>query len=262
MKDKTVEIVLVGGGHVAVHLIRLFRSLEGFQIKGIWNRTPGKLDAFRDELPFFSSPGALPPADLTIIAVKDDAIREVSQRLGAREGLTVHTSAVLPYGILTQKRKGVFYPLQSFRKERKIDWKNIPVFVDAGQPRDARWLLNLAGRITAQAYRLDPKQKALLHIAAVFANNFSNLMFHLAHLLTKKENLDFKILLPLIRETVERLDDGAPSAWQTGPAVRGDNETIRAHLEYLEKQNLHNEARIYRLLSDYLMHEFKPYNEK
>ncbi len=247
-----IEVVVFGSGNVGKHLISEFKKYpDKIRLKGVWTRTFSNLPR---DIPIITDLKKIPPADIYILALKDDVIENFSKNLSHSEVLTVHTSGVLPLDKLHVKRKGYFYPLQSFRKEKKeYDWKEIPVFIQAENEKDLNLLENLAKILTPKVYRLKSGQKQMMHVAAVFANNFSNLMFTIAHDLMQENKLPFDLLLPLIKETVERLENFSPRDSQTGPARRKDTDTIVRHMALLENSGKHREAEIYKILTDYLL---------
>jgi predicted short-subunit dehydrogenase-like oxidoreductase (DUF2520 family) len=256
MKNKPLNVFIFGAGNMAVHLTKRFLEFpDKIHLAGAWNRTPGKWEKrFGKHIDIYDDISNIPQADIYIIAIKDDAVKDFSARLKHLEGLTVHTSGVLPAGILQTGRKGFFYPLQSFHKDRKISrWYDIPVFYNAPNRHDTELLERLASTISNNPVRISEEQKKVLHIAAVFANNFSNLMFSISDKILEKNGLKLEYLLPLLRETVRRLENSSPGDLQTGPARRKDLQTIRTHSEWLNTHDFVDEAKIYRILSDYLI---------
>lgn len=238
----TTTIVLLGAGNVADRLgRRLLQS--GCRIRQVYNRTPAPGTALAEDLQasFTSRLEAVDrDADLYLLALSDSAIgpvaRELCSYLPAR-ALVAHTSGAVPSSVLTPyfSRSGVFYPLQTFTRGRAVDFSDIPMCVFAGNPDDEARLLQLAARLSRSVHRIDDRQRAILHVAAVFVNNFTNHLFHIGHSILGEENLPFDLLRPLIRETAAKVQTGPPAAMQTGPAIRNDAETIGRHLQYLEQ---------------------------
>ncbi|MEY3367985.1 MAG: hypothetical protein RI973_1140 [Bacteroidota bacterium] len=189
---------------------------------------------------------------LVILAVRDDAILTVAQQLhagGFEDRLIVHTSGAMPLAALAEvhPRAGVLYPLQTFSRQRKPDFEEIPFCIAAREPRDEIVLSAFASRLSQHVHLINDEQRLALHVAAVFANNFTNHMYHISWQLLEGERLPFELLLPLIRETAARLSDGSPASMQTGPASRGDSSTLQRHLDWLEQYPAHRE--LYQLLS-------------
>jgi len=255
-----MKIVLIGAGNVGWHLGCRLREC-GQNVLQVFSRSQLKARDLGEkiEADYTHSLNDVSPAgDLYILAVHDDAIGEVARKLaggGLKKKLVVHTSGTTPSAVFagTLERYGVFYPLQTFSKARQPDFSEIPICVDAVHAPDREALDVLAGMISGKVFHLDDRQRAVLHVAAVFANNFTNHLFHIGHTILEREGLPFELLLPLIRETVGKLDDGSPGQMQTGPASRGDEATIERHLGLLEKYPEYRE--IYRQLTESIRHK-------
>ncbi len=178
-----------------------------------------------------------PDADWLLLAVRDDAIGEVAAALAAYvpHTLATHTSGATPGTVLAPhfRRFGVFYPLQSFSPERVPDWPIIPLCVDATHPSDLLFLEEMAAQLGARAWRVNDEQRAALHVAAVFANNFVNHCYTVAEQLLAEKGLPFELLHPLMTETLAKALAYSPAQVQTGPARRGDQATLQRHLALL-----------------------------
>jgi len=179
--------------------------------------------------------------DLYILAVSDNAIEQVAEDLSKRIGkdkLVVHTSGATPTRLLKSyfKYYGSFYPLQTFSISRNVTFEKVPMCIDANSKKHSTLLLEIAEQLSEKVYAINDAQRAKLHVAAVFVNNFSNNLFTIGEQITRKENLPFEILKPLIEETVEKIRNHSPIEMQTGPAVRNDQNTIDRHLKYLQKE--------------------------
>jgi predicted short-subunit dehydrogenase-like oxidoreductase (DUF2520 family) len=187
-------------------------------------------------------------ADLYLLAVSDIAIEEVKTELRLPQKTIVHTAAAVSKHILAgaSTHYGVFYPLQSLRKELAHD-PETPMLIDASDAATLQELETLARSISSQVVEADDETRAKLHLAAVFCNNFVNHLYRLAEEYCLREGLDFSLLKPLIRETALRLDEISPARAQTGPAVRGDGATIARHLSLL--QSYPELKAVYELLS-------------
>lgn len=173
------------------------------------------------------------------MAVRDDAIVPVAERLQpyAASALVTHTSGATPGVDLAPyfERYGVFYPLQSFSANRTPIWSRIPFCVDANSDADLLFLKKVCKIIGNLVYQVNDDQRALLHVAAVFANNFANHCFAIAEKILDERDLPFEMLHPLMEETVAKALQDSPQKMQTGPAVRGDRDTINRHLELLSE---------------------------
>lgn len=252
----TSKVVLVGAGNVGGHLAHRMAE-RGWPPVQVFSRNVEKAASAAR----VSGAEAVtdlqkirPDADIYLMAVHDDAIGEVAAQLANilnDNALVAHTSGATPSAVLAKhfRRYGVFYPLQTFSPGRKPDFAHIPVCVFAPDAEDLSILKALAGRISHTVQEINDEQRATLHLAAVFVNNFVNLMYRIGNDIVQKESIKFELLLPLIGETAQKIMDGLPPAKaQTGPARRGDTATLHRHLDLLNSQPDLQE--IYRLLSD------------
>lgn len=187
----------------------------------------------------------LKKTDLYLLAISDESITMVSQML-PDNALVVHTAGGVSLAAINQKRAGVFYPVQSFSQNRTIDFSTVPLGIETKNTTDYKLLDQLAKSLGAQAFALNTKQREQLHLAAVLANNFSNHLFAEAAAICEDNNLPFKLLKPLIRETVNKLETLNPKEAQTGPALRNDQKTLDKHLELIKKPQL---KEIYKILT-------------
>src|SRR5690606_26091023 len=167
----------------------------------------------------------LPNVDIWVVAVNDDNISEVVNLLhnGYPESIIAHTSGGCDTTQLKplHPRVGVFYPLQTFSEFRLLDWSVIPVFVSSMRSSDTAVLHALASTISLKAVEIKEEDRAIIHLAAVFINNFVNAMSAIALDILKEKELDFHLLMPLLDETVEKIRLSDPLNAQTGPAMRG-----------------------------------------
>lgn len=181
----------------------------------------------------------IPQVDIWIVAVNDDNIPEVVKLLniGYPNCLIAHTSGGCDTTQLQplHPRVGVFYPLQTFSEFRLLDWSAIPVFVSSMHHSDTSILHALASTVTLKAVEIQEEDRAMIHLAAVFINNFVNAMSAIALDILKQKQLDFHLLMPLLDETVEKIRLSDPLNAQTGPAMRGDLQTIERHLKLLNQ---------------------------
>lgn len=234
-----MKIVLVGAGRIAWHLGRRLKS-KGFPIAQVLNRSEESAHALAATLgcPWSNQYAeALPDADWVLIAVRDDAIAAVAETLSryVPGALVAHTSGATPGAVLAPyfERYGVFYPLQSFSKERSPTWSKIPFCLHANNEPDLALLRKVAKIVGNLVYTVNDAQRAQLHLAAVFANNFANHCFALAEHLLETQSLPFEMLHPLMEETLQKALADSPARMQTGPAARGDVDTMQRHLALL-----------------------------
>ncbi len=233
-----MEIVIIGSGNVATVLGRKFKN-AGHHILQVASRNVSAARALGDEWNTVSTnyPCILNQnADVYIIAVSDDAINDVVAKLKLPGKVVAHTAASVSKDILknVSEHYGVFYPLQSLRKEIN-ELPEIPILHDGSDETAQKKLEALAISISpAHVSMAGDEARSKLHLAAVFASNFTNHIYSLVENYCKKEKINFKELLPLIEETATRLKDISPQQSQTGPAVRNDEETIRKQLTMLD----------------------------
>ena len=248
-----LKIGLVGAGRIAWHLGKRLKA-KGLPISQVLSRTPEHAQALGETLGCAWSSrwaDADPDTDWLILAVRDDAIGDVADELSVhvRQALVTHTSGATPGETLSPhfKRYGVFYPLQSFSPKRVPVWSKIPFCVHAGSEDDILFLTKMAKTIGNLVYRVNDEQRMALHIAAVFANNFTNHCFAVAEKILDEKQLPFELLHPLMEETIAKALHESPLLMQTGPAVRADADTLARHLEQLvHEPELH---RVYDVLT-------------
>lgn len=230
-----ISVTLVGSGNVAHHLGDIFLASEGIEFKQLYTRNTQDLTFWKHRVATTNSLNLLEESDVTILAISDDSIKAVSKHI--QSPLVVHTSGGRALSELQNNtKKGIFYPLQTFSKNSAVNWSEIPICIEAENGQDYEILNALAQAMGTNAHKINSAQRQYLHIAAVFANNFSNHMFYQAHLICDQQGIDFEILQPLIRETVQKLGSLMPIDAQTGPAKRNDIETIKKHVALLSEE--------------------------
>jgi predicted short-subunit dehydrogenase-like oxidoreductase (DUF2520 family) len=242
-----IKVVLIGAGNVAVHLAKAFKIAKNVDFVQRYSRNNKNEIYFNKKTPTTDSLQNLVKADIYVIAINDDSVSSLSNKLPFIEGLVVHTSGSIPLTSLSDNlKRGVFYPLQTFSKNRDLNFENIPIAIETEFEKDKELLNNLAGSISNYVYYINSRQREKLHIAAIFANNFSNYMFTVAKSICDENNFSFDILKPLILETTNKLKSLDPEQAQTGPAKRNDKEVIEKHLSQLKNER----KEIYSLISN------------
>lgn len=246
-----MDIVIIGTGNTATILGRKLKQ-AGHSIVQVFGRDSHEASKLAYQLDTESTNYwnvVNRSADLYILAVSDIAITDVVRELNLEGKTLVHTAASVSMEVLKKATQhyGVFYPLQSLKKEIG-QLPDIPIIIDAGDPQTLSLLQHLANSISGTVVQAGDEQRMKLHLAAVFCNNFVNHIYALAESYCKKENLDFQLMLPLIKETAARLELMPPSKSQTGPAVRNDRPTIEKHLELLS--DYPELKKIYELLTE------------
>ncbi|MGZ3873982.1 MAG: Rossmann-like and DUF2520 domain-containing protein [Mucilaginibacter sp.] len=246
-----MRITLIGSGNVATHLAAAFKN-AGHRLVQIYSRDlqHAALLAYHVGAEAIADLNQInPETDIFIISVKDDAIKAMAEALIRHEKLIVHTSGATDLKDLTAltAHAGVLYPLQTLSKNKEVDFYTVPLCIEGADEPITQRLEELARTISNHVYRVDSAQRKILHLAAVFACNFPNYLYHVAQDLLAEHGMEFEMLRPLILETAQKVQTHLPSEMQTGPANRNDETTMAAHL-----QMLHNEPAlqvIYGLLS-------------
>lgn len=248
------SIVFVGAGNLATNLAKaLYR--KGFRIAQIYSRTEDSARTLAQavEAEYTTDLSELYAyARLYVVALKDDALLPLLPDMvaGREKALWVHTAGSIPMNIWEGyvPRYGVFYPMQTFSKQREVKFDAIPVFVESAHAEDAAFLKEIAATLSDRVYEATSEQRKCLHLAAVFTCNFTNHMYALAAELLEKYNLPFEAMLPLIDETARKVHEIAPKKAQTGPAIRYDEQVMNGHLAMLADEPHMQD--IYRQLSN------------
>ena len=242
-----IKVVLIGSGNVAQHLIQVLLQAKNVDLVQAFARNPNHLSHLLPSTKITSDYQKIAEADLYIISVSDNAIAEVSEHLPFKNRLVVHTSGSSDITILSDKnRKGVFYPLQTFSKNKAIDFTPIPICLEAENENDYQLLEQVAKSLSQKVFAINSEQRKSLHVAAVFVCNFVNHLYQIGNQICEENNIPFEVLHPLIQETAEKIKELSPSEAQTGPALRNDTKTIEKHLAFLENENY---KKIYELLT-------------
>lgn len=242
-----IRVSIIGSGNVAQHLIQAFSKTADIELVQVFSR---KATAVSHLIPIdkiTSDLSELKTVDLTIIAVTDDAIAEVSKELPFKNQFVAHTSGSVSIDAIDSKnRQGVFYPLQTFSKSKEVDFKLIPICLEAQTEKDFQTIETVAKSISNTVYKINSEQRKALHIAAVFVSNFVNHLYQIGNDICIENDLSFDILKPLIKETATKVLRLSPNEAQTGPAKRKDTQIINAHLNFLKDDN---QKEIYKLLT-------------
>lgn len=236
------KIVLIGAGNVATHLGPALLK-AGCDILQVYSRTETSALTLANLLGTSYSTSleeVRNDADIYIVALKDSALQELVAQIvkGREDALFVHTAGSMPMQLWEgyAKRYGVFYPMQTFSRQREVDWSEVPVFVEGSDVKELEMLKELAGKCTPKVYEASSEQRKHLHIAAVFACNFSNHMYALCDYLLAQQGIPFEVMLPLIDETARKVHVLPPQKAQTGPAIRYDKNVIDRHLTMLKQE--------------------------
>lgn len=229
-----MNIIIIGKGNVATNLHYAFTK-KGVACQMVCSREG------LDEVP---------QANVYIYAVKDEALAEVVAQVNDKDkALHLHTSGTMPITVFgaDKPHAGIFYPFQTFSKARVIeDFSTVPVFFEARGIDDISAVYSLALTITSHVYEASQHDRERLHVAGVYACNFTNLMYTMAAELLKNTHIPFSALLPLIDETAAKIHALAPADAQTGPARRNDENVMNHHLALLNDE----QRIVYSMLSD------------
>lgn len=246
-----ITITIIGSGKVAYHLICNILESDKCTIKQIYARNPNALPSLAPLNKVVNDISALEPADVFIIAVSDDAIQSVSEQINVPNQFTVHTSGTKDMqSIVNTTRKGVLYPLQSFSKQKEVDFSLIPFCLETSQTQDFELLEKLACSFSQRVYKISSEQRKSIHLSAVFVNNFTNHLYTIAQEICQVNQVPFEILKPLILETAQKVQTLDPILAQTGPAARNDLQVIANHLELLQQKD---QKQIYQLITNSIL---------
>jgi len=216
-----MKVVLIGRGRLATNLEYALLS-AGHEVASINSRT-------LESLPL--------EADVFVVAVKDAALSDVMRAAtkGRESQLFVHTAGSMPMDMFKglTAHYGVFYPMQTFSKERLVDFNDISVFLETNDAVSMERLKMLSTTLTTHIYELDSEGRKHLHLAAVFACNFVNHCYALSAEVLAAKGLPFSVMLPLVDETAQKVHELAPREAQTGPAVRGDQNVMQMQANML-----------------------------
>ncbi len=241
------KIVILGTGNIAQHLFDAFEEHSNLEVVQVLGRNDPALEYFNKSTETDTNFGELADADIYIAAVSDDSIYAVCEQLKITNKLVVHCSGSMEMTAMpSHNRRGVFYPVQTFSKGRHVDFKDVPICIEAENDRDLAALNGLATTLSCHVYTVTSKQRGHVHLAAVFVNNFTNYLYGVGAEICRKNGLPFDILHSLIAETAAKIQEVSPIKAQTGPARRADKGTIAKHLALLQQKNYFE---IYSLLS-------------
>jgi predicted short-subunit dehydrogenase-like oxidoreductase (DUF2520 family) len=250
---KKLNIVILGCGNVAEHFANLMQRHD-HRIVEIYHPEIQKATHFAStyHAKAISNIQTLSSnADLYIIAVKDNAIAQVANELPENKGIVVHTSGNTAAHVLNKhQRHAVFYPLQTFTRGIKTTQDQFPLLIECSGSSDETLLSDLAKSIGLQPYLMNSTQRAEVHLAAVFAANFTNHCIHMAYDLMTQKNYAPDMLLPLIKESINKLNYISPYQAQTGPAVRHDNQVIEKQMQMLQSNETFK--KIYELMTKHI----------
>jgi predicted short-subunit dehydrogenase-like oxidoreductase (DUF2520 family) len=253
-------ITFVGAGNVAWHLAQALFS-AGYYVSQVWSRTKQSAESLAQLVkaePITDLNKIEPGADVYLLCLNDEALPSVIQNLNFHGSLVLHTSGSLGMGVLAgvSENFGVFYPLQTFSKGITLDIQKVPFFLEASSTANLQQIEKLASSLSPLMFHADSQTRLNLHVAAVFAGNYSNFMYLLASDLLSETGFNLDVLRPLMAETTRKALESDPFTVQTGPARRNDTAVILKHLETLASKPEY--AEIYRHISYLIINRFHP----
>ena len=245
-----MKVVFIGSGNLATHLSLAMKG-AGIEVVQVYSQTESHASLLANKLScsYTTEPEFIVvDADVYIFSVKDSALLDLIHKIPQNKGLWLHTAGSVPMGVFEgyNDRYGVLYPLQTFSKNRDIDFSIVPVFIESNSAVDEAYLLSFAGKLTRQVISLSSEKRKHLHLAAVWACNFTNHMYLMASKILQEQSLSEAFLLPLIDETAAKVHQLSAREAQTGPAIRYDENIIEKHIELLSDPNM---KELYRLIS-------------
>lgn len=236
-----MKIVLIGAGNLATHLGKALHA-AGHDMVQVFSRTMQSaetLASLLDAEPLTDMAQVRDDADVYIFSVKDSALEQlISQLCGGEKKVFLHTAGSMPMSVFRGKalHYGVLYPMQTFSKQREVDFSIIPCFIEANDEFALKQIEGLAGQISHRVYQLSSEDRKYLHLSAVFACNFANHCYAASQKLLQQHGIPFDVMLPLIDETAAKVHGMTPKEAQTGPAVRYDENVIGKQIQLLENQ--------------------------
>lgn len=236
-----MKIVLIGAGNLATHLGKALHA-AGHDMVQVFSRTMQSaetLASLLDAEPLTDMAQVCDDADVYIFSVKDSALEQLVSRLcGGEKKVFLHTAGSMPMSVFQGKalHYGVLYPMQTFSKQREVDFSIIPCFIEANDEFALKQIEGLAGQISHRVYQLSSEDRKYLHLSAVFACNFANHCYAVSQELLQQHGIPFDVMLPLIDETAAKVHGMTPKEAQTGPAVRYDENVIGKQIQLLENQ--------------------------
>ena len=252
MQGSIERIVIVGAGNLATNLGEALKQ-SGRRVEQVFSRTEESASALASRMgcDYVTSLAQIVlDADLYFVSVKDNG-----------KGIVVHTAGSIPMNVFgeTEVRHGVFYPMQTFSKQKIVDFSNLPIFIEASDEDTYCTLEAFANELSDNVYRLDSDHRRYLHLAAVFACNFVNHCFTLADDVLREQGLPFNVMMPLIKETIGKVEVIPPCDAQTGPAVRGDKNVMDAQKALIDNEMA---RKVYETMSESIISYKEKVNSK
>lgn len=243
---------MVGAGNIAWHLTNSLAH-AGVKIVQVYSRTIGHARELAEQVgtDWTTQPDAITRnADVYLLCLKDDALEGfLAHTRFPDKAIVAHTAGSQSLELITPytENAGVFYPLQTFTRKVPLDLRETPFLIEGQTKAITRQLMDLAAMISDKVCTMNSEQRMILHVAAMFASNFVNHLWALSDRWLTSHHIDRQLMAPLVAETLRKAINTSPGEAQTGPARRGDLETMQRHLDLLAHLPL--ESDIYKLLS-------------
>lgn len=256
MNFDSMKAVIIGAGNVGTHMATALRK-KGVHISQIVSKSMKSAVelASQMECSFTTDMADVSKnADIYFVCVNDASIQQVVRQLNVGDKLVIHTSGSVGIEVFYDNAEnyGVVYPMQTFSKFKKVNYHEIPFFIEANTPENEAALYNFLKKISPHVSTKNSHERAMIHLCAVFACNFTNHMCAISEMLLKEQKMKFDVFKPLVKETFDKMMKYSPYASQTGPAVRNDQQVVDKHIDAL--QNYPEIQKIYREMSDNIIH--------
>ena len=248
-----MKISIIGSGNVATWLAFALNNAN-VEVAQVFGRTLSHakdVASLCQAAPITSLSDLQPGSDIYVFSLRDEAYREILPMIPFKIPCAVHTAGSLSQGILKDvaEHYGVMYPFQTISKSADMSSLVVPLCIEASDEATQVKVRTLAQKLSNQVYDMSETQRATLHVAAVFACNFSNALYDIAYNMLQEAHLDWRLMMPLLQQTLNKTVSMPPRIAQTGPAIRHDNAVMQKHLDSLSSEQ---QKQIYRILSDYI----------
>ncbi len=249
-----MKVTIIGSGNVASWMAYILNK-NAVCVNQVYGRNPAtaaQVAALCHAEPVSCLADLRPDSDYYIFSLKDDAYGEVLSAMPFTMPCAVHTAGSLPQSVLEScaRHYGVMYPFQTISKTADFEQLKVPLCIEGKDEESLRLIRHLACQLSPQVNEMDGGQRAVLHVAAVFACNFSNALYDMAYQLLTSAGIDWQVMLPLLQQTIDKTASMTPKKAQTGPAVRNDKSIMEKHLQRLPSEEM---RQVYKMLSDYII---------
>ena len=243
-----ITISLIASGKLSYNLSIVFSYNENLRIFEIYSRQKKNTNLFNEKIKFTDKIENLRKADFYFILCNDDSIKEISKKINVNGGMVLHSSGTININILSNhKNYGVFYPLQTFNFHNKLNFTDVPVLIEANTKKNLDKLKKLCELLNTTCKVIHSKDRLYYHLAATFANNFTNHLLSITDEIINKFNLNKDFFIPISNQTIQKFKENKSKESQTGPAIRNDVKTIKKHERILENSKYLN---LYKIITE------------